>query len=144
MRDMFLTFSDDARDVMALSREEARRLSDDRVDTEHLLLGLLRKQEGVPAKILNSFGVNLAAVRSALESDQGRRDPAAAGDGELTARAQHVLELAAMRRAALATTWSAPSTCCWLSLGRARGAPLQSWKAWASPWRLCATRSSGP
>jgi ATP-dependent Clp protease ATP-binding subunit ClpC len=50
--------------VLELAVEEARQLSHDRVDTEHLLLGLIREGEGVAAGIITKGGVALDSVRA--------------------------------------------------------------------------------
>src|SRR3989304_1108177 len=60
---MFDRFTDRARKVMALAREEARRFNHEYIGTEHLLLGLLREQEGVAAQVLLNLGVKLEDVR---------------------------------------------------------------------------------
>ena len=52
-----------AKKVMELAVDEARRLSHNYIGTEHLLIGLLREGEGVPAGVLESLGVNLDKVR---------------------------------------------------------------------------------
>ena len=52
-----------AKKVIELAVDEARRLSHNDIGTEHLLLGLLREGEGVPAGVLESLGVNLDKVR---------------------------------------------------------------------------------
>jgi ATP-dependent Clp protease ATP-binding subunit ClpC len=50
--------------VLELAVDEARRLNHDRVDTEHLLLGLTREGEGIAAGILTKGGVALDSVRT--------------------------------------------------------------------------------
>ena len=52
-----------ARKVIEYAVEEARALNHNYVGTEHLLLGLLREQDGMAAKVLTSLGLNLNAVR---------------------------------------------------------------------------------
>ncbi len=52
-----------AKKVIEYSLEEARNLNHDYVGTEHILLGLLREQEGVAAQILTNLGLNLETVR---------------------------------------------------------------------------------
>ena len=52
-----------AKKVIELAVDEARRLSHNYIGTEHLLIGLLREGEGVPAGVLESRGVNLDKVR---------------------------------------------------------------------------------
>lgn len=57
--------------VMAYAIEEARRLGHDYIGTEHLLLGLLRDEETVAAKVLLNLGVHLDQSREALASSLG-------------------------------------------------------------------------
>jgi ATP-dependent Clp protease ATP-binding subunit ClpC len=52
-----------AKKVIDYSIEEARNLNHNYVGTEHLLLGLLREQEGVAAQVLMSLGLKLEDVR---------------------------------------------------------------------------------
>ena len=49
---VFERFSERARQVVVLAREEARTLKHDYIGTEHILLGLLREHEGVAVRIL--------------------------------------------------------------------------------------------
>src|SRR3954468_6821766 len=53
-----------AKKVIKLSVDEARRLGDHYIGTEHLLLGLVREGEGIAAGVLESLGVSLDKVRS--------------------------------------------------------------------------------
>src|ERR671914_1726109 len=52
-----------AKKVIEYSVEEARNLNHNYVGTEHLLLGLLREQEGVAAQVLMNLGLKLEDVR---------------------------------------------------------------------------------
>src|SRR5688500_8334550 len=52
-----------AKRVIELAIDEARRLGHNYIGTEHLLLGLVREGEGIPAGVLESLGVNLDKVR---------------------------------------------------------------------------------
>jgi len=52
-----------AKKVIEYSMEEARHLSHNYVGTEHILLGLLREQEGVAAQVLMNLGLKLEEVR---------------------------------------------------------------------------------
>jgi ATP-dependent Clp protease ATP-binding subunit ClpC len=52
-----------AKKVIEYSIEEARQLNHNYVGTEHLLLGLLREQEGVAAQVLMNLGLKLEDVR---------------------------------------------------------------------------------
>ena len=53
---MFERFTERARRVIILAREEAGRFRHDFVGTEHILLGLIHEGEGVAAKALESLG----------------------------------------------------------------------------------------
>src|SRR3954464_8768498 len=52
-----------AKKVIEFSMEEARNLNHNYVGTEHILLGLLREQEGVAAQVLMNLGLKLEEVR---------------------------------------------------------------------------------
>src|SRR5205814_9105652 len=52
-----------AKKVLEYAMEEARNLNHNYVGTEHLLLGLLREQEGVAAQVLMNLGLKLEDVR---------------------------------------------------------------------------------
>jgi ATP-dependent Clp protease ATP-binding subunit ClpC len=53
-----------AKKVIELAVDEARRLNHHYIGTEHLLLGLIREEEGIAAGVLKSLGVNLEKVRT--------------------------------------------------------------------------------
>src|SRR5574342_747698 len=55
-----------ARKVIEYSIEEARKLNHNYVGTEHLLLGLLREEEGVAAQVLMNLGLQLKDVRDGV------------------------------------------------------------------------------
>src|SRR2546426_3477166 len=93
-RDRFDKFTERARKVLSLAQEEAQRFQHNYIGTEHLLLGLVREGEGVAAKVLNQLGVELQAVRDAVEFIIGRGDQIGLGEIGLTPRAKKVIELA--------------------------------------------------
>ena len=77
-----------AKKVIEYSMEEARNLNHNYVGTEHILLGLLREQEGVAAQVLMNLGLKLEEVREEVlnllghgieGSEGGERSPAGAG-----------------------------------------------------------------
>jgi ATP-dependent Clp protease ATP-binding subunit ClpC len=90
---MFEQFTDQARRVVVLAQEEARRLNHNYIGTEHLLLGLLAEGEGVAAEALESFDISLEAGRAQVQEriGQGLRGPT--GHIPFTPRAKKVLEL---------------------------------------------------
>ncbi|GAC1347592.1 MAG: hypothetical protein NVSMB27_13320 [Ktedonobacteraceae bacterium] len=93
-RDRFDKFTERARKVLSLAQEEAQRFQHNYIGTEHLLLGLVREGEGVAAKVLTNLGVQLSAVRNAVEFIIGRGDRIVLGEIGLTPRAKKVIELA--------------------------------------------------
>jgi ATP-dependent Clp protease ATP-binding subunit ClpC len=93
-RDRFDKFTGRARRVLSLAQEEAQRFQHNYIGTEHLLLGLVREEEGVAAKVLRKLGVELYKVREAVEFIIGRGDRIVLGEIGLTPRAKKVIELA--------------------------------------------------
>ncbi|GAA4427258.1 ATP-dependent Clp protease ATP-binding subunit [Bremerella cremea] len=80
-----------AKKVIEYSMEEARNLNHNYVGTEHILLGLLREQEGVAAQVLMNLGLKLEDVREevlnllghGMEGDssrEGRGEPGGVSD----------------------------------------------------------------
>ena len=61
-----------AKQVIEYAMEEARNLNHNYVSTEHLLLGLLREQEGVAAQVLMNLGLKLEDVREEVLNLLGR------------------------------------------------------------------------
>jgi len=64
---MFNRFTERARKVIILAKEEARRFNHDYIGTEHILLGLIREGEGVAAAVLQKMGVSLENIRIEIE-----------------------------------------------------------------------------
>ena len=79
-----------AKKVIEYSMEEARNLNHNYVGTEHILLGLLREQEGVAAQVLMNLGLKLEEVREevlnllghGVEGEGGERGGRESGGGE--------------------------------------------------------------
>jgi ATP-dependent Clp protease ATP-binding subunit ClpC len=90
---MFERFTDRARRVVVLAQEEARMLNHNYIGTEHILLGLIREREGVAARVLESLGISLDAMRAAVEGIIGRGQQERSGHIPFTPRAKKVLEL---------------------------------------------------
>jgi len=94
MASRFEKFSERARKVLTLAQEEAKHLNHSYIGTEHILLGLVREEEGVAAKVLANLGVGLSKVRASVEFIIGRGEKPSAGETGLTPRARRVIELA--------------------------------------------------
>ncbi len=94
MASRFEKFSERARRVLTLAQEEAQHFNHTYIGTEHILLGLLREEEGVGAKVLANLGVGLNKARSAVEFIIGRGEKPSTGEIGLTPRAKRIIELA--------------------------------------------------
>jgi len=90
----FDKFSEHARRVLTLAQEEAQRFNHSYIGTEHILLGLVREEEGIAAKVLTGMGVSLARVRQAVEYIIGAGEKQTTGTSGLTSRAKKIIELA--------------------------------------------------
>jgi ATP-dependent Clp protease ATP-binding subunit ClpA len=91
---MFERFGDRSRRVVVLAQEEARLLGHRHIGTEHLLLGLVHEESGVPATVLAAAGVTLDAARVQVAEIAGSGGKAPTGPIPFTPRAKRVLELA--------------------------------------------------
>ncbi len=90
---VFERFTDRARRAVVLAQEEARSLDHNYIGTEHLLLGLLREDEGIAARALSAVGITVETVREEIERRIGRGSEVAKGQIPFTPRAKKVLEL---------------------------------------------------
>ncbi len=99
---MFNRFTERARKVIILAKEEARRFNHDYIGTEHILLGLVREGEGVAATVLEKMGVSLENIRLEVEKlVQPGPSTQIIGDIPFTPRAKKALELSAEEARAL-------------------------------------------
>jgi len=92
---MFNRFTERARKVILLAKEEAKRFNHDYIGTEHILLGLVREGEGVAAAVLASFGLSPDKIRLEVEKlVQPGPSTVISGDLPFTPKAKKVIELA--------------------------------------------------
>ncbi|MDF2440957.1 MAG: ATP-dependent Clp protease ATP-binding subunit ClpC, partial [Abditibacteriota bacterium] len=92
---MWQRFTERARRVILLGQEEAGKMNSAHVGTEHLLLGLVRENEGVAAQVLQKMGVSLNKVRQEIEAEVEPGSDPTPPEPKLTPKAKRVLELAA-------------------------------------------------
>ncbi|WP_279105938.1 ATP-dependent Clp protease ATP-binding subunit [Mobiluncus curtisii] len=95
---MFERFTDRARRVVVLAQDEARRLNQNYIGTEHLLLGLIHEGDGIAARALETMGISLEAVRAQVIEIIGEGEQPTTGHIPFTPRARKVLEFS-MREA---------------------------------------------
>lgn len=74
-----IPFTPRAKKVLELAVEEAQNMGHNYVGTEHLLLGLIREEEGVAARVLENLGVRLDVVREEVISLLGEGQPSQGG-----------------------------------------------------------------
>ncbi len=79
-----IPFTPRAKKVLELSVEEAQNMGHNYVGTEHILLGLIREGEGVAARVLESLGINLDAVKSEIVNLLGESESHQAGETSKT------------------------------------------------------------
>jgi ATP-dependent Clp protease ATP-binding subunit ClpC len=99
---MFEKFTERARQVVVAAQDEARALKHNYIGTEHLLLGLLRVEDGQAARVLDSLGLTVEAVREQVGRIVGvGEEELLSGQIPFTPRAKKVLELSLREALAL-------------------------------------------
>jgi ATP-dependent Clp protease ATP-binding subunit ClpC len=97
-------FSPKVKEIISYSREEALRLGNDFIGTEHLLLGLIREGEGVAIRVLQNLQVDLFDLRKELEiaiKDKGSKPMANINSLPLTKQAEKVIRITVLEAKAL-------------------------------------------
>jgi ATP-dependent Clp protease ATP-binding subunit ClpC len=103
-------FSPKVKEIISYSREEALRLGNDFIGTEHLLLGLIREGESIAMRILQSLKIDLFDLRKEVEvviKDKGSRTIANVNSLPLTRQAEKVIRITVLEAKTLkAVLWS--------------------------------------
>jgi ATP-dependent Clp protease ATP-binding subunit ClpC len=89
---VFERFTEGSRQVVVLAQEEARALKHNYIGTEHILLGLLREEEGLAARVLESLDITVEEVRAQIARIIGQGDEITTGQIPFTRRAKKVLD----------------------------------------------------
>ncbi|MBK6825826.1 MAG: ATP-dependent Clp protease ATP-binding subunit [Chitinophagaceae bacterium] len=100
-------FSAQVKEIISFSREEALRLGNDFIGTEHLLLGLIREGDNTAVKILKSFNVDLYELRKEIElavKDKTGKNIANINSLPLTKQAEKVIRVTVLEAKALKST----------------------------------------
>jgi ATP-dependent Clp protease ATP-binding subunit ClpC len=106
---VFERFTERARQVVVLAQDEARALKHNYIGTEHLLLGLLREEEGLAARVLESLDITVEEVRAQVKRLVGQGDEeTVTGQIPFTPRAKKVLELALREALSLKHSYIGP------------------------------------
>jgi ATP-dependent Clp protease ATP-binding subunit ClpC len=111
---MFERYTERARRVLFFARYEASQLGSISIETEHLLLGLIREGKGLTSRIFARSHLSLENIRKEIEGRTVFREKVSSPP---------------KRPIASCTTTSAPSTCCSASCAKSgRWPPPSSWK----------------
>ncbi len=97
-------FSPKVKEIISYSREEALRLGNDFIGTEHLLLGLIREGEGLAVRVLQTLQVDLFDLRKELEiaiKDKNSKPVANINSLPLTKQAEKVIRITVLEAKSL-------------------------------------------
>jgi ATP-dependent Clp protease ATP-binding subunit ClpC len=97
-------FSAQVKEIISFSREEALRLGNDFIGTEHLLLGLIREGDNTAVRILKSFNIDLYELRKEIElavKDKTGKNIANINSLPLTKQAEKVIRVTVLEAKAL-------------------------------------------
>ena len=100
-------FSIQVKEIISYSREEALRLGNDFIGTEHLLLGLIRDGENTAVRILKSLNVDLADLRKEIEmavKDKSGKNIANINSLPLTKQAEKVIRITVLEAKSMKST----------------------------------------
>ena len=87
-------FNQRARRVLQIANDEAERLSHNYIGTEHLLLGIVKEENGIAGRVLRELGAKPDRVAEMVERMTGAGRRASSGKLDLTPRTKQVLEFA--------------------------------------------------
>jgi ATP-dependent Clp protease ATP-binding subunit ClpA len=105
---VFERYTDRARRVIVLCREEARLLNHDRIGTHEMFLGLLAEEQSVAARALNALGITLDKGRAAVEELVGRGETEPLGHIPFVPNAKRGMEMSLREALTLGHNYIAP------------------------------------
>lgn len=98
---MFKRYTEKAKKVVMIAQEEAINLNHDYIGSEHILIGLLKEEEGVASLVLKQLGLNIDKVTEEVERLVGKGEYQQIGEIAFTPRAKKILELASQEASQL-------------------------------------------
>src|SRR5665648_145104 len=98
---MFKRYTEKAKKVVMIAQEEAINLNHDYIGTEHILIGLIKEEEGVASQVLKQLGLNIDKVIEEVERLVGKGEYQQIGEIAFTPRAKKILELASQEASQL-------------------------------------------
>lgn len=103
--DPFGRYTGDARKALDFARTEAERLDHNWIGTEHLILGLLRVDDGLAAKALHNMGITIGVVRPVVESVIGKAKATTDEPIVITARMQKLIGISFSEAQRMGENW---------------------------------------
>ena len=91
----FNRFTQKAKSAIDLGVDSAKKLGHKVVGSEHILLGLLKEQEGIASKVLTKLGITEQFLESKIIELEGKKEPIT-DEVTLSPRTKQVLELSGM------------------------------------------------
>jgi ATP-dependent Clp protease ATP-binding subunit ClpC len=106
---MFSRFTERAQKVIMYAQQEAQSFQHGYVGTEHILLGILREEDGIAKKILNNSGITIENVKGLVEEYEGKGDAdLIKNEIPLTPRTKRLLELSLLESRNLGHNYISP------------------------------------
>jgi len=98
---MFKRYTEKVRKVIMMAQEEAVNLNHNYIGTEHILVGLVKENEGIAGKVLRDLGIESEKIIEEIEKIVGKGEYQEVSEITFTPRAKKVLELASQEASQL-------------------------------------------
>ncbi len=98
---MFKRYTEKVRKVIMIAQEEAVNLNHNYIGTEHILIGLVKENEGIAGKVLRQLGIEPEKIIEEIEKIVGKGEYQEVSEITFTPRAKKVLELASQEASQL-------------------------------------------
>jgi hypothetical protein len=137
-------FTERAKKVMALAKDEAKRFYHNYIGTEHLLLGLVAEGQGIAGRVLRNLGVDLPRMREALMFVVARGEGPVPDDPALLPRAQRMIDLAVEEADALGHAYVETEPATVYPHERAHSGRSILGNCWSASRTYCASKQEAP
>lgn len=92
--DMYMKWSESGQKALIIAQNEARLSGHAYIGSEHILLGIIKEENGLGAKILKSIGINYEKVKEKIDSIVSRGNSQSFDNLGYTPRTKRIIELA--------------------------------------------------
>ena len=124
-------------EALRLAQEAAEEMGHGYVGCEHILLGLMREEDGIAHRVMQEYGMTEDMICTVLERSVGKGLSGAAPSQGLTPGPRVPWSWPCPRPCAWAPGTSVPNICSWACCGKATTWPFECWTPWASTPRRC-------